>query len=84
MKTIGIENYRLQDVTKTDPGYHKRKIDIEVWTEQYGCLETHSCSYFGEEQTKRYNIKGATYTVSNTGIAVPRILIPIIEKRKER
>lgn len=84
LKTLGIENYRLRDVTKIDPGYHKHKIDIEVWTDQYGWLETHSCSYFGEEQTKRYNITGATHTVSNTGIAVPRILIPIIEKREER
>lgn len=84
LEAIGISNYRLRDVTKSDPGYHKYKIDIEVWTDQYGWLETHSCSYFGEEQTKRYNITGATHTVSNTGIAVPRILIPIIEKRRER
>lgn len=80
LESINIKNYRLVNVTNLDPGYHKKKIDIEVWTEEYGWLETHSCSYFGEEQTKRYNIVGATHTVSNTGIASPRILIPIIEK----
>jgi len=73
--------FRERDVTVLDPGYHQKKIDIEVWTNQYGWLETHSCSYFGTEQSKRYNIKGANHTLSNTGIATPRILIPFLEKK---
>lgn len=75
--------HRTIDVTDKDFGYHKKKFDIEVWTEKYGWMETHSCSYFGEEQSKRYNISGATHTLSNTGIAVPRTLIPLIEKNKK-
>ena len=31
------------------------------------------------ELSKRYNITGARHTISNTGIASPRILIPFIE-----
>lgn len=75
--------YRRVDVTTKDSGYHRKKIDLEVWTEQYGWMETHSCSYFGEEQTKRYNITGTTHTLSNTGVATPRILIPLIERFKK-
>lgn len=74
----GIE-YRIIDVTNTDNGYHIKKNDIEIYSKQHGWVETHSCSYFGEEQTKRFNISGATHTISNTGIATPRILIPFIE-----
>ena len=72
--------YRIVDKTKTDEGYHLKKYDIEVKTKKYGWLETHSCTYFGDEQTKRLNITGNLHTISNTGIASPRILIPFIEK----
>jgi Seryl-tRNA synthetase len=72
--------YRVVDMTNKDQGYHIKKYDIEVLTKMYGWLETHSCSYFGEEQTKRFNISGATHSISNTGIASPRILIPFIER----
>jgi len=72
--------YRVVDVSKLDLGYHIKKYDIEVKTKQYGWLETHSCTYFGEEQSKRFGITGATHTISNTGIASPRILIPFIER----
>ena len=75
--------YRVVDRTKQDPGYHIKKYDIEVKTKKYGWMETHSCTYFGEEQTKRLNIKGGLHTISNTGIASPRILIPFIERNKE-
>lgn len=72
--------YRVVDRTKDDLGYHIKKYDIEVKTEMFGWLETHSCTYFGDEQTKRLNIKGGLHTISNTGIASPRILIPFIER----
>ena len=71
--------YRVVDVTDRDPGYHIKKYDIEIETKQFGWMETHSCSYFGTEQSKRFNITGANHTISNTGIASPRILIPFIE-----
>lgn len=83
LKRHNIE-YRIVDRTHLDPGYHIKKYDIEVKTKQYGWLETHSCTYFGEEQTKRLNIKGGLHTISNTGIASPRILIPFIERFKEK
>lgn len=71
--------HRIIDVTNFDVGYHIKKYDIEIFSKNLGWIETHSCSYFGEEQTKRFNISGATHTISNTGIATPRILIPFIE-----
>jgi seryl-tRNA synthetase len=78
LNNYNIKN-RIIDVSKRDFGYHKKKYDIEVYSNEFGWIETHSCSYFGEEQTKRFNITGATHTISNTGIASPRILIPFIE-----
>lgn len=62
--------------------------DIETWMpsrESYG--ETHSCSYLGDFQTRRLNIKYVTndgekkfaHSLNNTCIASPRILIPIME-----
>lgn len=71
--------YRVVNVTDSDQGYHVKKYDIEIKSEKFGWVETHSCSYFGEQQTKRFFISGATHTISNTGIATPRILIPFIE-----
>ncbi len=82
--TFFLENYsieyRVVDKTKEDAGYHFKKFDIEVKTKKYGWMETHSCTYFKDEQVKRLNIKGDLHTISCTGIASPRILIPFIEK----
>jgi seryl-tRNA synthetase len=75
----GIE-YREVDVTKRDLGYHKYKIDIEIKTKTYGWVESHSCTYFGNEQCRRLGITGVDCTISNTGISSPRILIPLLEK----
>lgn len=74
--------YRIVDLTKIDVGYHHKKYDVEVKTKN-GWMETHSCSFFSNEQSKRYNIEGDNYTISCTGIASPRILIPFIERQKE-
>ena len=82
LKKYNIE-YRVVDKTKEDSGYHYKKYDIEVNTKKYGWMETHSCTYFKDEQTKRLGIKGGLHTISNTGIASPRILIPFIEKMDE-
>jgi seryl-tRNA synthetase len=62
--------------------------DIETWMPSrsaYG--ETHSCSYLGDFQTRRLNIKYVDkdgtkkfcHSLNNTAIASPRILIPILE-----
>lgn len=78
LRRYNIE-YRVVDKFD-DEGYHVKKYDIEVMTEKYGWMETHSCTYFGDEQAKRFDITGDMHTISNTGIASPRILIPFIEK----
>ena len=71
--------WRTVDKTN-DPGYHTKKTDIEVWTEQYGWMETHSCTYFADEQSRRFGITGSNnHTISCTAVASPRILIPIID-----
>ena len=76
--------YRIVDKTNDDPGYHFKKYDVEVKTKKYGWLETHSCTYFKDEQTKRLGIKGGLHTISCTGIASPRILIPFIESKEDK
>lgn len=70
---------RVVDCTN-EYGYHIAKKDIEVLTKQYGWIETHSCTYFGDGQTSRLNIGGGMHTISNTGLASPRILIPFLER----
>jgi len=81
--------YRILNICTGDMG--KAKVfmqDIETWMpsrESYG--ETHSCSYLGDFQARRLNIKYEdsdgqkkfVHTLNNTCIASPRILIPIFE-----
>lgn len=81
--------YRILNICTGDMGKGKVFMqDIETWMpsrESYG--ETHSCSYLGEFQSRRLNIKYETkegekkfvHTLNNTCIASPRILIPILE-----
>lgn len=75
--------HRVIDVTKKDSGYHIRKYDIEIYSVKHGWVESHSCSYFGTNQSERFNITGANHTISNTGLASPRILIPYIESKEK-
>ncbi|MBU2213760.1 serine--tRNA ligase, partial [Patescibacteria group bacterium] len=81
--------YRIIDVCTGDMGKGKVFMqDIETWMpsrNSYG--ETHSCSYLGDFQARRLNIKYETkdgerkfvHTLNNTCIASPRILIPLLE-----
>jgi seryl-tRNA synthetase len=81
--------YRVVKVCTGDMGNGQvRKHDIEAWMpsrNKYG--ETHSCSSFNDFQARRSNIKykdadGSLkycYTLNNTAIASPRILIPLLE-----
>lgn len=81
--------YRIMDVCTGDMGRGKIMMqDIETWMpsrNSYG--ETHSCSYLGDFQTRRLNIKYKDaddtkkfcHSLNNTCIASPRILIPILE-----
>lgn len=71
---------RRRDCTR-DPGYHRSKTDLEVLTRRYGWVETHSCTYFGDEQAMRLGMCGPVHTVSCTGAASPRILLPWLEEQ---
>jgi len=81
--------YRILDICTGDMGRGKVYMqDIETWMPSrnaYG--ETHSCSYLGDFQARRLNIKYEdtegkkkfVHTLNNTLIASPRILIPLLE-----
>ncbi len=81
--------YRILTICTGDMGKGKVFMqDIETWMPSrnaYG--ETHSCSYLGDFQARRLNIryegkdgqKHFVHTLNNTCIASPRILIPILE-----
>ena len=65
-----------------------KKYDIEAWVPSEGKYrETHSASYFHDFQTRRLNIRyrdedGSlkfAHSLNNTAIALPRILVPLIE-----
>lgn len=81
--------YRVVQVCTGDIGLGQiRKHDIEAWMpSRHSYSETHSCSSFNDFQARRSNIRykdkdGNTkfaYTLNNTAIASPRILIPILE-----
>ena len=71
-----------------------RKHDIETWMpsrENYS--ETHSCSTFHDFQARRLNVryrdevnaksKQHCYTLNNTAIATPRVLIPFLEVHQQ-
>lgn len=67
-----------------DPGYHKKKVDIEVYTPLWGWVESHSCAYFADEQSKRFGITGDyNHTISCTMVASPRVLLPFLREPKE-
>lgn len=70
-----------------------KKYDIEAWTpsaKKYG--ETHSSSYFHDFQTRRLNIRYKdkegkirfAHSLNNTAIAVPRILISLLENYQQK
>jgi seryl-tRNA synthetase len=88
LQTLGLA-YRVVLACTGEIGIGQiRKHDIETWMPSRGnYCETHSCSTMGDFQARRSNIKyrskdGTTkfvYTLNNTGIASPRILIPLLE-----
>jgi seryl-tRNA synthetase len=88
LEELGLP-YRVLEIATGDMGAGKYKMhDIETWMpsrEAYG--ETHSNSLLTDWQSRRLNIKCKTstgekyfpYTLNNTVLASPRILIPILE-----
>jgi seryl-tRNA synthetase len=70
-----------------------KKYDIECWVpSQSKYRETHSSSYFFDFQTRRLNIRYKTkqgetkfaHSLNNTGIATPRVLIPLLENNQQK
>jgi seryl-tRNA synthetase len=68
-----------------------RKHEIESWMPGRNAYsETHSCSTLGDFQTRRSNIRvrladgslGYPFTLNNTAVASPRILIPLLENHQ--
>jgi seryl-tRNA synthetase len=68
-----------------------RKHEVESWMPGRNAYsETHSCSTLGDFQSRRSNIRlrladGSLtypYTLNNTAIASPRILIPLLENHQ--
>ncbi|HEY8041567.1 MAG TPA: serine--tRNA ligase [Polyangiaceae bacterium] len=68
-----------------------RKHEIESWMPGRDAFsETHSCSTMGDFQTRRSNIRvrlpdgslGYPFTLNNTAVASPRILIPLLENHQ--
>jgi seryl-tRNA synthetase len=72
-----------------------RKHEVESWMPgrndgQGAYNETHSCSTLGDFQARRSNIRvrladgtlGFPFTLNNTAIASPRILIPLLENHQ--
>ena len=69
-----------------------RKHEVESWMPGRNAYsETHSCSTLGDFQTRRSNIRlrrkdgslGYPYTLNNTAVASPRILIPLLENHQQ-
>jgi seryl-tRNA synthetase len=85
--------YRVLNICTGDMGAGKHKMyDIETWMpsrDNYG--ETHSDSSFTDWQSRRVNIRYRdsegkmqfAYTLNNTAVASPRILIPILENYQQ-
>ena len=68
-----------------------RKHEVESWMPgRHAYSETHSCSTLGDFQSRRSNIRvrlvdgslGYPFTLNNTAVASPRILIPILENHQ--
>jgi len=70
-----------------------KRYDIEIWVPSQGKYrETHSDSYLFDFQTRRLNIRYKTksgeikfaHSLNSTGVAVPRILIPLLENYQQK
>ena len=68
-----------------------RKHEVETWMpSREAYCETHSCSTLGDFQARRSGIRYRdangdmqyVFTLNNTGIASPRILIPLLENHQ--
>ncbi|WP_027482440.1 serine--tRNA ligase [Deinococcus pimensis] len=85
--------YRVMINSTGDMGRGKVLMyDVEAWVPSEGRYrETHSCSYLGDWQARRTNLRFRdedgrvrfAHTLNNTGIAVPRVLVPLLENHQQ-
>jgi seryl-tRNA synthetase len=85
--------YRVVNVCTGEMGDGKVGMyDLECWIPSEGRYrETHSCSYFYDWQARRVNIRYRdedgklkfVYTLNNTALASPRILLPLFEVHQQ-
>ncbi|MBO0779935.1 MAG: serine--tRNA ligase [Ktedonobacteraceae bacterium] len=85
--------YRVVNVCTGDMGDGKVGMyDLECWVpSENRYRETHSCSYLHDWQARRANLRYRdeegkvrfVYTLNNTAIAMPRILIPLLENHQQ-
>ena len=84
--------YRVAIACTGETGQGQRlKYEVETWMpSREAYCETHSCSAFGDFQGRRSNIRYRTenglafaFTLNNTAVAVPRILIPLLEHHQQ-
>ena len=93
LQALGLP-YRVVDVCTGDMGQGQVfKYDIETWMpSRNGYGETHSCSSFYDFQARRLGMRyrdenGKSvycYTLNNTCVASPRVLIPILETYQQK
>jgi seryl-tRNA synthetase len=85
--------YRVVNVCGGDLGQPQiQKFDLETWMPSRGGYgETHSASRFHDFQARRLNLRYRDedgkpqfcYTLNNTVVASPRILIPLLENYQQ-
>ncbi|CAM3253788.1 serine--tRNA ligase [Deinococcus saxicola] len=85
--------YRVVQNCTGDMGAGKVLMyDLESWVPSENLYrETHSCSYLGDWQARRTGLRYRdedgkltfAYTLNNTGIATPRILVPFLENHQQ-
>jgi len=93
VKSLGL-HYRVVEVCTGEMGLGQvKKHDIECYMPGRGGYgETHSCSSFKDFQSRRANIRYKDsngknvfpYTLNNTAVASPRLLIAIIENYQNK
>jgi seryl-tRNA synthetase len=84
--------YRIVECCTGDMGAGKvRMYDVEAWVpSENKYRETHSCSALGDWQARRTNTRYRdsdgkvqyVYTLNNTAIATPRIIVPFLENHQ--
>ena len=85
--------YRVLQNCTGDMGAGKVLMyDLETWVpSEARYRETHSCSYLGDWQARRTGLRYRdeagklqyAHTLNNTGIASPRILVPLLENHQQ-